>query len=126
MKTKQLISTRDERCFALALENKEEAVEQLLEFAKSHDITAATFTGIGAFSSVTLGFFERDKKDYHRIVLDEQVEVVSLIGNFAMQDDQTRVHCHAVIANRNAQAFGGHLLKGRVSPTLEVVVIDVP
>jgi predicted DNA-binding protein with PD1-like motif len=36
-------------------------------------LTAASFTAIGASSDVTLGFFERERKDYKRIPLDEQV-----------------------------------------------------
>lgn len=126
MRVKQLIAAKDERCFAVVFDPGEDAPAKLLEFAASYDVAAATFTGIGAFSSATLGFFERDKQDYHRIAFDEQVEVVSLIGNFAVEGDQPRLHCHAVIANRKAQAFGGHLLAGRVEPTLEVVVVDTP
>jgi predicted DNA-binding protein with PD1-like motif len=126
MKIKQLISNNGERCFAVVLDSDEEAVEKLLEFAKTHDISAASFTGLGALSRVTLGFFELEKQDYRHINLQEQVELVSLIGNFATEHDQVRLHCHAVVSNREGHAFGGHLLKGYVRPTLEVVVIDSP
>jgi pyruvate dehydrogenase (quinone)/pyruvate oxidase len=122
-----ILSDNDqERCFAVVLETGEEATEKLLAFAKSNAIDGATFTGIGAFSSVVLGFFDLERKEYERIKLDEQLELVSLIGNFATQNGEAKLHCHVVVANRQGQAFGGHLLKGYVRPTLEAVVMDTP
>jgi uncharacterized protein len=125
MKVKQLANDQ-ERCFAVVLETGEEATEKLLAFARSSQVDGATFTGIGAFSSAVLGFFDLDRKEYDRIKLDEQLELVSLIGNFAAQDGETKLHCHVVVANRKGHAFGGHLLEGYVRPTLEAVVIDTP
>jgi predicted DNA-binding protein with PD1-like motif len=46
----------------------------LLAFARRQRLKAVTFTGIGAFSAVTLGFFEREQKEYKKIPLAEQVE----------------------------------------------------
>jgi uncharacterized protein len=113
-----------ERRFAVVLDTDEEAVACLLAFAREQRITAAAFTGIGAFRDVTLGFFDIDRKDYERIRMDEQVEVVTLVGNFATQDGEARLHPHVVVSKRDGQAFGGHLLEAHVRPTLEVVVTE--
>ena len=67
----------------LVFDKGDEVVESLLAFAKQERLSAASFTAIGAFSDVTLGFFERDKRDYKRIPLDEQVEVLTLAGDIA-------------------------------------------
>ncbi len=125
MQIKQL-SGGDERRFVVVLDTGEEAVESLLSFAREHGITAAAFTGLGAFSDVTLGFFDIERKEYERIRIDEQVELVTLVGNFATKDGEAKLHPHAVVSKRSGQAFGGHLLEAHVRPTLEVVVTETP
>lgn len=115
-----------ERTFAVVLEPGDEAVECLTKFAAEHDVTAGHFTGIGAFRDVTLGFFDFDRMDYERTALNEQVEILSLIGNFATKDGEAKLHAHAVVSDRHGKAFGGHLLEGHVRPILELVVEDEP
>src|SRR5690606_28341753 len=100
------ISGNGERRFAVVLDTGEEAVGCLLAFARAHGITAAAFTGLGAFRDVTLGFFDIEKKDYELIRMDEQVEVVTLVGNFATMNGEARLHPHVVVSRRNGQAFG--------------------
>jgi predicted DNA-binding protein with PD1-like motif len=75
---------------------------------------------------VTLGFFDRARRDYARRVIREQVEVVSLLGNVALDAGEPRVHVHAVVARHDGGALGGHLLGGTVDPTLEVVIVESP
>jgi predicted DNA-binding protein with PD1-like motif len=120
------ISGQGERRFVVVLDTGEEAVDCLLAFARENRVTAAAFTGLGAFRDATLGFFDMEKKDYERIRIDEQVEVVTLLGNFATKDGEAKLHPHVVVSKRNGQAFGGHLLEAHVRPTLEVVVTETP
>jgi hypothetical protein len=116
----------DPRTFVLVFETGDTVEEELLEFARSERIEAAHFTAIGAFSDVTLGFFDLDRKDYLRIPVREQVEVVSLTGNIARHSGAPRVHAHVVVGLRDGTTRGGHLMKARVRPTLEVVLIESP
>lgn len=125
MRVKDL-STDGTRRFVVVLDAGEEAVGCLLSFARQHDLRAGEITGLGAFQDVTLGFFDIETKDYERIHLDEQVEVVSLIGNVATKDGEPALHPHVVVSKRDGRAFGGHLLAGHVRPTLEVMVTEVP
>lgn len=115
-----------ERRFVVVLDTGEEAVESLLSFAREHGVTGAALTGLGAFKDVTLGFFDIERKDYERIRLDEQVEVVTLVGNFATKDGEAKLHPHVVVSKRDGQAFGGHLMEAHVRPTLEVIVTETP
>jgi hypothetical protein len=112
--------------FVLVFEAGDEAMAGLSEFAREQGLSGAHFTAIGAFSSVVLGYFDWEKKDYEPIRLDEQVEVVALIGDVALEDDAPAVHAHAVVAGADGHARGGHLLEGQVRPTLEVVLIETP
>jgi uncharacterized protein len=122
----KLLDATGQKTFALILDKGDEVVAELTAFAKAESMTAAHFTAIGAFSAVTLGYFDRTSKQYLKIPVREQVEVLSLIGDVAIAKDGPQVHAHVVIGGRDGAARGGHLLDARVWPTLEVIVVESP
>ena len=117
---------RDGNTFALIFSTGEDPVAGLTRFAEEQRIGAASFTAIGAFSEAALGYFDWEKKDYERIPVREQVEVLSLLGDIALDGDRRKVHAHVVLGRRDGAACGGHLLSARVRPTLEVIVEAAP
>jgi predicted DNA-binding protein with PD1-like motif len=111
----------------LVFERGDEAAAGLLEFAREHGVAAAQRTAIGAFSRAVVGYFDRERKEYERIAVDEQVEVLSLVGDVALKEDgEPQVHAHVILGRRDGSTVGGHLLEGRVWPTLEVVLVESP
>jgi predicted DNA-binding protein with PD1-like motif len=66
-----------QRIFVVILAPEEAVVATLTRFVQKRDLTAASVTAIGAFRRATLGFFDLERQDYHRIELDEQCEVLS-------------------------------------------------
>jgi Plants and Prokaryotes Conserved (PCC) domain len=60
------------------------------------------------------------------VILDEQVELLSLIGDVALKDGELQVRAHAVVGKRDGTAHGGHLLQARVRPTCEIVLTESP
>jgi predicted DNA-binding protein with PD1-like motif len=114
------------RTFVLVFEKGDGAMAGLHSFARDHGLTAARFTAIGAFSDAKLGYFDRERKDYAEIDVREQVEVLSLLGDVAVEDGDARVHAHVVLGRSDGSALGGHLLEGHVWPTLEVVLDESP
>ncbi len=122
----KLIDEGTEKTFALVFEKGDEVASLLLAFAKENRLAASHFTAIGAFERVTLGFFERERKDYKRIPINEQVEVLSLVGDIAMSEEGPQVHAHVVVGKSDGTAHGGHLLEAYVWPTLEVILTESP
>ncbi len=122
MRSKRLGADR----WALVFDKGDDPIAELERFAREHDLTAASFTGIGAFEDVVLGYFDRGRKEYEEISVAEQVEVLSLAGDVAVADGEPAVHAHVVLGKRDGSAHGGHLLRGRVWPTLEVVLTESP
>ena len=121
----KLIHDGDEKTFAIVFDTGDEAVAGLFAFAREHRLAASHFTGIGACERVTLGFFELERKDYKKIPINEQVEVMSLIGNIALEESgEPKVHAHMVIGKSDGTAHGGHLLEAHVRPTLEVFLTE--
>lgn len=122
----RLVHDGTERTFALVFMPGEEAAEGILAFAREFGLFSARFTAVGGFSTVTLGYFELAKKDYKRIEVAEQVEVASLVGNIALYEDRPKVHAHCVIGRSDGTAMAGHLMRGVVQPTLEVMLTVTP
>ncbi|HYY32179.1 MAG TPA: PPC domain-containing DNA-binding protein [Gaiellaceae bacterium] len=126
MRSRLIHQEAGQRTFALVFDIGDKAMAGLEGFAREQGLSAAHFTGIGAFSDVVLGYFDWQKKDYEPIHVDEQVEVVALLGDVAVQDGEPAVHAHVVVAGPDGAAHGGHLLEGHVRPTLEVVLTESP
>lgn len=122
----KLIHGAHERTYALIFDTGDDVLPLLLAFAREHGLEASHFSAIGAFQRLTLGYFDWQKKDYLRIPIDEQVEVLSLLGDVARKGDQPQVHAHVVVGKRDGTAHGGHLLAAVVRPTLEVILTESP
>ena len=120
----KLLSDREPKSYAVVFETGDDVPSGLLEFAKQQDLSASHFTAIGAFSRVTLGYFELAKKEYKHIPLEEQVEVLSLVGNIALRDGEQALHAHVVVGRFDGTTRGGHLIAAQVRPTLEVMLTE--
>ncbi|HXG21042.1 MAG TPA: PPC domain-containing DNA-binding protein [Methylomirabilota bacterium] len=126
MKTQRIHEQNGEKTFVVVFDKGDEVISGLHQFAQRHAITAAHLTAVGAVCDVVLGYFARERKDYQPIPLQEQVEVLSLIGNIALAKGQPKVHAHVVVGKADGTAHGGHVLEAHVWPTLEVVVVETP
>jgi predicted DNA-binding protein with PD1-like motif len=98
----------------------------LAEVATDHQLKASQFTAIGAFSRVVVAYFDWTAKEYRHIPIEEQVEVLSLVGDISLEGGRPKVHAHAVLGKADATAHGGHLIEAHVRPTLEVVLTETP
>ncbi len=122
----RLLQDGPQKTYALVLATGEEASETIQAFAREQRLTASQITAIGAFRDVVLGYFDLERKEYRRIAVDEQVEVVSLLGDIALKDDEPALHAHVVVGRSDGTAMGGHLLCAHVRPTLEVILTESP
>jgi len=124
----KLVSSGDgKRMWVLVLAPGEEAKSTIVDFAKRNNLKAASFVALGAFERAKLGYFDWQKKEYLPIPVEEQVEVLSLVGDIAENDKhESDFHGHAVLGRRDGSTRGGHLLEGVVRPTLEVTVTETP
>src|SRR5262245_7440851 len=109
------------KTYALVFDKGDEVMAGLSDFAKRERLSGSHFTAIGALSGVTLGYFDRARKDYKKIPIEEQVEVLALVGDIALDQGEPKVHAHIVIGKADGSAYGGHLIDARVWPTLEVI-----
>jgi predicted DNA-binding protein with PD1-like motif len=127
VRAKQIENRDGRRTFAIVFDTGDEVAAGLLDFARQQAVGGAYFTAIGALRDVTLGYWRWETKDYERIPVREQVEVLSLAGNIALAPDGApKVHAHVVVGKADGTAHGGHLLEAHVRPTLEVIITESP
>jgi predicted DNA-binding protein with PD1-like motif len=125
MKSK-IVEDADVVTYVVVCDPGDEAVAVLEQFARAERLEASQLTAVGAFERATVGWFDRAAKGYRRIPVDEQCEVLSLLGDIAEGPDGPSLHAHVVLGLADGTTRGGHLLEGRVFPTLEVVVTETP
>lgn len=127
MKSKMIAEAGGQKTFLLVLDAGEEAFSTITEFARREGVLGASLTALGAFERSTLAWFDIDAKEYVKIPVPGQAEVLSLIGDIAEDDaGQPSLHAHVVVGLRDGSTRGGHLLEGIVRPTLEVTLVEAP
>jgi uncharacterized protein len=122
----KVVEDADVVTYVVVCDPGDEAVSALTQFARAEQLEAAQITAVGAFSRATVGWFDRAARDYRRIPVDQQCELLSLIGDVAEGQDGPILHVHAVLGLSDGTTRGGHLLEARVFPTLEAVVTETP
>jgi predicted DNA-binding protein with PD1-like motif len=122
----KLINNAAQKTYAIILAKDDEVSASLMEFARKENIHAAQFTAIGALSNAVVGYFDFSIRDYKRITIDGQTEVLSMIGDISIFDGKPKLHAHLVLGKSDGTAHGGHLLEAHVNPTLEIVVTESP
>jgi predicted DNA-binding protein with PD1-like motif len=128
MQVKTLDTAADgRRTVAVVLGTGDECMASLQRVVKEQGIEAASFTAIGAFERMTLGYFQWDSKSYKDLPVNEQVEVASLLGNVGRQaDGSPKIHAHCVVGTATGEARAGHVQEGYVRPTLEIILEESP
>lgn len=127
MRTRKLHEAGGAMTWIIVLETGDEAMACLRRFATEEGLDAASFKAIGAFESATLAFFDFGTQAYEAIPVPEQTEVASLTGDIALDPEgKPAVHVHAVLGRRDGSALAGHLERGVVRPTLEIVLTESP
>jgi uncharacterized protein len=93
----------------------DEAVSALARFARAERLEAAQVNAVGAFEHATVGWFDPAVRDYRRILVNEQCEVLSLLGDVAEGQDGPIVHVRVVLGLSDGTTRGGTCWRGRSS-----------
>jgi predicted DNA-binding protein with PD1-like motif len=115
------------KTFVVIFETGDELLTGLKNFAVKNKLSGSSFKAIGALSGARLGWFNWETKQYEvAIELNEQIELLSLIGDVALENSEPRIHAHMIVGRRDGTAHGGHLIEARVRPTCELVLTESP
>jgi len=126
MKIRLLSENGAVKQYAIVLSKNDEVMSGLTDFAKQNKVTSASFSAIGAFSHATLAWFDDSRKEFKLVPINEQVELVSMIGDIALVNDKPAVHTHVSVASSDGTVRGGHVINAYVFPTLELFMTVYP
>ena len=122
----RVIEDADVVRYVVVCDPGDEAVAALTQFARAERLEAAQLTAVGGFERATVGWFDRAARQFRPIPVDEQCEVLSLIGDVAEGQQGPSLNLHVVLGLSDGTTRGGHLIEGQVFPTLEVIVTEAP
>ena len=96
---------------------------ELEKVCQKHKVgTAVVLSGVGQLKQFELGYF-KEKGDYTPQEFQKPHELLSLIGNISNQQGEYNFHLHAALGNKEKSVVGGHLIKGIVEITNEIVLL---
>ena len=101
----------------------EDIYQALKEACQKHRVeTAVVLSGVGQLKQFTLGYF-KEKGDYTPEEFEKPHELLSLTGSISKQGDDYNFHLHVALGNEAKKVVGGHLIKGVVETTNEIVLL---
>jgi hypothetical protein len=110
--------------WAVVLQRGDDLLGCLQQFARDTGLRAGFFNGLGAVCDVQLAYWDMSRREYLRTDLEGDQEIGGLTGNIAVLDGAPFVHAHAVLSGHDFLARTGHLMRARVSATVEIFVDD--
>jgi predicted DNA-binding protein with PD1-like motif len=126
MKVRLLSENAGVKHYAIILTKGDEVMSGLTDFARQNKVTSGSFTAIGAFSHATVAWFDDGRREFKLIPIEQQVELVSMIGDIALVKDRPAVHTHVAVASSDGTMRGGHVINAFVFPTLELFMTVYP
>jgi len=104
----------------IRLEHGEDIMDSIKQTIKEERSTMIIFSGLGMISEFELGYFDRG--NYLRRSYVEPHELLALQGTIATEGEP-RIHIHATVANKEHDAFGGHLMRGKAWMSNEIGLV---
>ena len=112
--------------YVVRLERGEEVMAALTAFCEEVNVGNAEISGVGSMDDPTLAHYRVDTKKYNEKMLAGVFEVSALLGTVALFEDKPLLHLHVTLGDENMHAYAGHLVSGKVSATMEIVVTVFP
>lgn len=115
------------RTFIAKLNHGADLLEELNKICTDENIKAGQINAIGAVSSLKLGFFDQNTKEYilTTYAYDEPLEIVSCTGNISIKDGKPFCHVHITAADKKGKCIGGHLVAGTAVYAGEVILQEL-
>lgn len=119
------IQTEIKRVIFARMEPGEDILTSIETVARENGVRSGQLSLIGAVSKAKLGYFHRESSTYKDFTINQDVEVVSCIGDISTHEGDLVIHAHMIVADENGKCWGGHLMAGcEVSVTIELVIIE--
>lgn len=126
LKVKLLSNNNGVKDYVLVFADDDEVLSGITEFANKYNVKSAHITAIGAFKKATSGWYDETKKAFKLHHINQQAELVSLIGNISLFNGKPVVHVHFAVGLPDGKLEGGHLIEAYTFPTVEMFITVYP
>lgn len=109
--------------YLMVLREGDDVLAHIEDLAVKEKIPAANYTGMG-FVNVKFGFFNFNTKEYEPKEF-KSVELASMTGSIAWQNNKVSLHTHGVVTGKDFKAYGGHMLSATVGTGSVEVMITI-
>jgi len=104
----------------------EDLIDAIKILVKDYDIKSGLINIIGAFKKFTIGYFDLNTKEYNFKTFEENVELISCMGNISYKDGEPIIHIHISVGKGDYNLIGGHLSQPSIiSVTAEVFIYEI-
>lgn len=117
----------EKKAIVLRIDKGEEIISTIENVVNQLNIDSGFFFGIGAVNNLTISFYDNQSKSYIDKQINEDTEVITLLGNISYKyaENKPIIHAHISASTREFGVIAGHLKKAIVSVTLEVIIFTV-
>ncbi|MDL2248226.1 DNA-binding protein [Tyzzerella sp. OttesenSCG-928-J15] len=100
----------------------EEILDSLKKLSLKENIKLASINALGAIGEFTVGAYDIGQKKFISTDFSGNYEIISLIGTVNTMNGEYYSHIHLCAGGVDCVAVGGHLSRGVVSNTCEMVI----
>ncbi|MBN1457525.1 MAG: DNA-binding protein [Sedimentisphaerales bacterium] len=102
------------KTFMGKLEHDKDLLGELTKICLDNNIKLGKVEVLGAVKKTRIGYYDQDNKQYSFIEMNEHLEITGLVGNVSLKNGKPIVHAHITLADKDGNAFGGHLAEGTI------------
>lgn len=122
-----MLYTRQGSGFIIRLEQGDDILATLKQFAEAKRVRAAFFEGIGSLYKARLGHYDfQETKTYKYETFDEDLEILALSGNVSTMNQKALPHAHVTLGRRDFSVIGGHMEEGSLANMVEINLAKLP
>jgi predicted DNA-binding protein with PD1-like motif len=104
----------------------EDLIDAVTEIVKKHEIKSGLINIIGALKQFTIGYFNLHTKQYNFKTFNEDVELISCMGNVAYKEGEPMIHLHVTVGKGDLSVLAGHLSQPSIiSVTGEIYIYEI-
>lgn len=89
-------------------------LEELTAVCKAEGVKLGRLEAFGAVKKGRVAFYDQQAREYNFFEIDEELEILKVIGNVSLKDGEPIVHAHITFSKPDGEAVGGHLAPGTI------------
>ena len=120
MKSMACLEMQPGRLFVGRLPYNEDLITSVENFCKKFSVEMASFSIIGAVSSVTIGSYDQKQQVYASHHEKADLKILTCIGNISLKEGNPVAHAHIVLCDKDGKTTGGHLFSDTIVFAAEI------